>query len=404
MSPDSVTYLSAAQSFETNRSFIGVDGLPLTNWPPLYPILLSVVNGALLNQLSLIVSAFLIWNLLQNVHHRTLLTTVAVLSFPLLKLSSMIWSELVFISLLLALLAVLKRNNALQSNNWLFAIWLLIVFLCLQRYVGVFFAITLLCMALRYRQYKLSVVVLLGLLPLAGWFIRNHLVKSNTPFDTFVHWDNGYQNLKLCIEALSFPPTWASVLPWIIWLLTILIAAWFIVDTIRKPHFTWHSYLKVASLVYLLVVLHWSLLAPIELARYMLPLFPLVILMLHVSLSRYGWILWILLAINLVILLWQTQNWIKEGAGGYSRHDWKRLPVKEVVLSLPDDSYMSNASDVIYIETGKRCPFAYSTTKPYKYIIWIKPVKRLADLYPIWLKQGYTVIKDSADIQLLSKD
>ena len=40
---DSRQYLAAAQSFSTSWQFLGTDGTPITYWPPLFPILLSML-------------------------------------------------------------------------------------------------------------------------------------------------------------------------------------------------------------------------------------------------------------------------------------------------------------------------------------------------------------------------
>jgi hypothetical protein len=74
-----------------------------------------------------------------------------------------------------------------------------------------------------------------------------------------------------------------------------------------------------------------------------------------------------------------------------------------MVLPLPDDSYMSNAPDLLFLETGKRCRFTYVTTKQYPTIVWIKAVNRHSDSYQQFIDLGYFVAKDSAGIQLLSK-
>ncbi len=42
LSADSITYWSAAQSFRESLTLLKVDGSAYTNWPPLYPVLLSL--------------------------------------------------------------------------------------------------------------------------------------------------------------------------------------------------------------------------------------------------------------------------------------------------------------------------------------------------------------------------
>ena len=403
MSPDSVSYLSAAQSFKTSGVFLGVDGLPLTNWPPLYPFLLSLVNGAILNQLALVMCAFLIWMLLQQAHHRTLLTTIAVVSLPMLKLSSMVWSEPLFLCLLLGVLLALKAYNNVRSTKWLMTIGVLLALLCLQRYVGLFFAATLLLLALRHRQFKLSVTVVMALLPLVAWFMRNHAVKSNTPFQSFVHWDNGYQNILACFNSVQINPSISSLLSWVIFIIWMGGACLVLVQAIRKPSLTWRTFLQASIMVYLLAILNWAPLSPAEWVRYVLPIFPLLILLLHSAISRHTWLLWTILGLNTITLGIQSYYWITVGAGGYQTSAWKRLPIKEMVLPLPDDSYMSNAPDLIFLETGKRCRFTYVTTEQYPTIVWIKAVNRHSDSYQQFIDLGYFVAKDSAGIQLLTK-
>lgn len=42
ISPDSASYLSAAQSVSTGQGFLNFDGSPYSSWPPLVPLLLSI--------------------------------------------------------------------------------------------------------------------------------------------------------------------------------------------------------------------------------------------------------------------------------------------------------------------------------------------------------------------------
>src|SRR5574338_299034 len=44
LSPDSIEYLAASNSLLRGTGFLSYNGLPITEWPPLYPIFISLIR------------------------------------------------------------------------------------------------------------------------------------------------------------------------------------------------------------------------------------------------------------------------------------------------------------------------------------------------------------------------
>jgi hypothetical protein len=129
ISPDSVDYLSAARSLGLGRGFVGYTGEQMTSWPPLFPVLLALfqqlglsplgaarlLNAALWGVTTLLAA---VW--IASVTRSVLLASLAALwialSPMLLYYASMLWSEPLFVALVVAALYALTR--CLAAPNW----------------------------------------------------------------------------------------------------------------------------------------------------------------------------------------------------------------------------------------------------------------------------------------------
>lgn len=128
LSPDSVDYLAAARSFGLGRGFIGFTGDQMTSWPPLFPAILAlfqqmgfpaigaarVFNALLWGGTTLLAA---LW--IASVTRSTVLAVLAALwialSPMLLYYASMLWSEPLFVALVVAALYALTRCLAVPS-------------------------------------------------------------------------------------------------------------------------------------------------------------------------------------------------------------------------------------------------------------------------------------------------
>ncbi len=195
VSPDSINYIAAARSFANGQGFQQYDGSPFTHWPPLYSMILGagvylnydILSFArLFNALVFGLSIFWFGRLASGVIHSqvmsVLVTASAVVSFPLLKTSVMVWSEPLFILLVLVFIKRLGRLHGVKSNLPRSTAMLagLAAAACLQRYIGIalVFAGAVSLLRLKDRRWTSKLVAvasfcLLSLLPLSLWVVRN---------------------------------------------------------------------------------------------------------------------------------------------------------------------------------------------------------------------------------------
>ena len=167
ISPDSVTYLSAARHLVQGRGFISFDNFPVVDFPFGYPFFLSaislitgldplqfapILNGILLGMLLYLSGSILNgfqWS--SGWYKRIIL--LCILSSPAIQeLYSMLWSETV--SLLLILLFVVSMSHYLRKKSviGLLAAAVVCALACLTRYAAVFLVPTGLWLILLQRE------------------------------------------------------------------------------------------------------------------------------------------------------------------------------------------------------------------------------------------------------------
>jgi hypothetical protein len=141
---DSLQYLSAAKSFSESGRFLSPDGSYYSYWPPLFPIILSWWDDAFLalsfiNLISKIcVAIVLFWlsiTFFEKNFYRVIFLVASMLSVYITLISVFVWTELLFLALLL-----LNACFALNHHKQRFFYWLLVTgfLLCVQRNAGLF--------------------------------------------------------------------------------------------------------------------------------------------------------------------------------------------------------------------------------------------------------------------------
>lgn len=150
MSPDAVSYVTAAESLIQGNGYLDFDGDSFTHWPPLFPTLIAVPGLFGIKPLSAVRFingiAFALVVLLAGLMFRKTIksrllvilgTAGVMLSTVLLKVSSYAWSEPVF--LLTTILFVFNISRFLENERlrWLILAGLFAALACLQRYIGV---------------------------------------------------------------------------------------------------------------------------------------------------------------------------------------------------------------------------------------------------------------------------
>ncbi len=153
ISPDSVTYLSAARHMVSGKGFIAFDNFPVVDFPVAYPFLLTIIsfftgldplqfapvlNGLLFGTLLYISGS--VMNGFSNYSgwYKRILLACILFSPAIQEVYSLLWSETIF--LLLVLLFIISISHFLKHSN---TKWLLIssgisALAGITRYAGVF--------------------------------------------------------------------------------------------------------------------------------------------------------------------------------------------------------------------------------------------------------------------------
>lgn len=165
LSPDAVAYAAIAESIR-DHGRVGYWLEPQTSsWPPLYPLLLAIGSlltgagvidvGRALNACAqgaiVVVVAVLAWRVVQSNWLRGTAVAVAVLAQPLVYVATKVWSEPLFVLLVLLVALVLSGVPGRRARERLLVSAALVIAAFLTRYAG--FAVAA------------AVVVALGLFP-----------------------------------------------------------------------------------------------------------------------------------------------------------------------------------------------------------------------------------------------
>lgn len=202
LSPDSIEYLAASNSLLRGLGFLSYNGLPITEWPPLYPILISLLrfifclnsasSSIILNSLLfgfIIYRSGLILHKYINTKTFIIVGLIAVLfSIPVFTEALWAHSELLFI--LLTIVYIDYLVSYIQKGNLIsFTILVILTALALlTRYIGITLVLTTIFTILIYSKKHISNKILSILIysVLSGiligiWIIRNYII-SNTFF------------------------------------------------------------------------------------------------------------------------------------------------------------------------------------------------------------------------------
>jgi len=153
ISPDSVTYLSAARHIVSGMGFLSFDNMPVVDFPFAYPFLLSVIsfftkldplifapclNGILFGMLLYLSGGIMNGFTGSSTWYKRVLLCCILLSPALQELYSMLWSETIFILLILFFLISFLKYNAAGRTGLLMLPAGICMLACLTRYAGVF--------------------------------------------------------------------------------------------------------------------------------------------------------------------------------------------------------------------------------------------------------------------------
>ncbi len=226
ISPDSVAYISVARHIASGAGFITYDGYYFVLQPPLYPILLAAIKELLLidpltsaGYVNAILFGLIVYFsglfFLKKLNSFTLVVmgTVSVLiSYALVQVSLMAWSEPLFILLTLLYLYYFETYQAKGDITSLILLSASAALACLTRYIGVVIILTGVVNILLQRKniFKeklrhIIIFLLITVLPLGVWIIRNYFLSGTLIGQRAVSSYTLSENMKFLLN---------TVLPW----------------------------------------------------------------------------------------------------------------------------------------------------------------------------------------------
>jgi hypothetical protein len=272
-SPDSFTYLSAATNLARGQGWtyaFGEAGAPITLFPPLYPLLLTVPallgvqtfdwvlwqNALLLWALSFAVGLTVLEATGRSLVPSLLAVLLVQLGTPTTTAYAHIWSEPLFYPIVVVVLASVARHLATGRTSWLVIAAASTSAGMLTRYAGlsVFVAACVLLLGWpgtsvlsRARRTGLFVAIAI---PLSGLWVMRNLATSGTLTgdNKLVHSLSGEE----VVEGLRTIASWFAPLP-------------------SEDGTSWFLLLFTVSFVLLLILFLPSILRPERLASFSLP-------------------------------------------------------------------------------------------------------------------------------------
>ncbi len=407
ISPDSVVYLATAENLHTTGKLVDFTHEPIVDFPSGYPIFINMLIwlthmkpltfAPILNALLFGLAIYLAGFIMERLKHSSNWCKWAVLSCLaispcLLEVYSMLWSETVFIVLLLLFFMAMHRYFKSYSLKFIIAAAIIASLAAVTRYAGITIIGTgglllLLDMKREWRQ-KVQPVLLYAFiapLPLAVNLIRNHIVGGTL---------TGMRERSLTSLGKNLEHVGTVFYDWLtgtnssskgaIWLGTLVMVTSLIACTrlfLHKRRLAdLGSIMALFALVYLLFMVFMATVSRFETlnSRFLAPVFiPLVCtyshwlvsLHYHMDFSKRKWsaalctIVFLLFQYGQVVADAETWDGVKDaGIPGYAEDSWK---LSETVQFIQKDSLpfkkgytiYANAYDAVYFFTGRSGKF-----------------------------------------------
>jgi hypothetical protein len=403
LSPDSVYYISTARNLIAGKGFISYMGIPIVEWPPLYPIILAIPSifikidplisapyiSAILFGMTIYFSGLLLCRHLDSSFAYSLTgVTLLLISNVLLDLYTMAWSETLFVFLVILSLVFLEKFIEKEDKFSFIVFSLSVALTCLTRYIGVCLIITGVLTILlisrskfKVRLYYISAFIFISALPTGIWNIRNLIISGTIgggrdpsvytltqnivfTFKTIYNWGyfppkNGHGNFFLFILIILLI---GSVVGFIIKgglqklgrrTLKIMPVTLFFVIYI--------SFLIYTSTSYKFDQINWRLLVPIYIPATLLFLFIIDLLLDPIREIISPLVTNALLVTVMWIWLFSypysgskhyIHNWMVWGTAGFNNSEWRNSETIKYLQKHPLDSgrsIYSNEIDVLYI-------------------------------------------------------
>jgi hypothetical protein len=178
ITPDSVSYVAAADSFRRSGTFVTYDGSPFSAWPPLLSIVMAILgDGApsAMRWFHVAVAGLIVClsgAIMVPVVRRDMALacglTALIAARPLQLTANFLWSEPLF-------LACVVGSALALAREWLYLSAALVSLACLTRYTGiVLLAAFMVCSyAALEKPSRRLIAWSIAAVPLAMWILRN---------------------------------------------------------------------------------------------------------------------------------------------------------------------------------------------------------------------------------------
>lgn len=341
----------------------------MTNWPVLYPVLLSFYSLLPINILtwalvlnciatSIVCMAFYCYDPGTNKTPSYLLFTL-LLSFPVLKLQIHALSEPIFICLLIMLFIQLRKYYADRTYTAIIRAALFGAFLCLQRYIGLYICISVaLILLIQFRGIKHTLLfITISYIPC---LLNIYFAASQN--QTFTTWERAgsFDRLNVLYNNLynyfSFNPLFTLL--FIAFPFAIALYSFF------KPRTRFDILLICVFLIYLLAALSSFTISFEEYLRYFLTILPILFVTNLVSdiqsriFTRVSLFVFGLAVLSIPFVMDDVH---RNGTGGYNKLKWKNDELSDYLNS--NHSFkLSNAPDYLYFLSHSKSDYLSADT------------------------------------------
>jgi hypothetical protein len=392
ITPDAIVYLEAARSVLAGQG-LGVAGVPMTHFPPVYPLLLAAIglvdhdllhaarllNAFLFGANIVLVSSAVYIATGRRIVPATCAALLFVVSAPALDLHAMAWSEPLFFAFTLSGLLVLAARVTFLSRRTLVLGATCLGLAMATRYVGIML-IPVLLLVLWFmgsrpfydRMRETLVAVPLVVAPLGLWMVRNAMISHGVTDRTLAWHPVGRAQLEQSVQTLSdgilpLPVGVFAKLALLLGLLLLLAAIWR--PSPAEENTDWYTGLahSLPSILALFVVMYVAfLLVSISLAdagtplddRLLFPVFGCAIVAATIIGARFAWSRpWARWGLSALVLLSlglrlvpavQTVIRVYRDGSGYSSEGWRGSPAIAQLGALPRTVVVfSNASEAV---------------------------------------------------------
>ena len=200
VSPDTVNYIGTARNLIAGNGFLAYNNSPLLLFPPLYPLVLAglgfifkkdplilanIVNSILFGLIVFVAGKFAFKLTNRSVIFSLLAVLSIIFSIPLYGVTTMAWSETLFIFLTVLFLMQLNSYTTDRRTLKLVSLAILAALAALTRYVGVVlipvgFARIIFSSNNKFKTKvsQAAYYLILSSLPVGAWLLRNRIISG----------------------------------------------------------------------------------------------------------------------------------------------------------------------------------------------------------------------------------